>query len=85
MQEYLDFAEDADGSISTEQLASTDTGEVLFVDTPNRDQYEAGHIPGAVNTEWREILFCIADMAAGRCGNARVGRIRVFSGFQAVG
>ena len=56
MQEYLDFAEYADGSISTEQLASTGTSGILFFDARNRAQYEAGHIPGAVNIEWREIL-----------------------------
>ena len=66
MQEYLDFAEYADGSISTEQLASTDTGEVLFVDARNRGQYEAGHIPGAVNIEWREILARRDEIPADR-------------------
>lgn len=85
MQEYPDFAEYADGSISTEQLASTDTGEVLFVNTRNRGQYQAGHIPGAANIEWREILFCAEDMAAGLSGYTRAGRIQVFAGFHPVG
>lgn len=56
MQEYLDFAEYAEGSISTEQLASVDAGAVLFVDARSKGQYDAGHIPGAINIEWRQIL-----------------------------
>jgi rhodanese-related sulfurtransferase len=56
MQEYLDFAEYSEGSISTEQLASIDSEEIFFVDTRNKGQYDEGHIPGAVNIEWREIL-----------------------------
>jgi rhodanese-related sulfurtransferase len=56
MQEYMDFAEYSEGSISTEQLASIESGEVYFVDTRNKGQYNEGHIPGAVNIEWRQIL-----------------------------
>ena len=56
MQEYLDFAEYSEGSISTEQLASIETGKILFIDARNRGQYTEGHIPGAINIEWREIL-----------------------------
>lgn len=56
IQEYLDFAEYSEGTISTEQLASVTSGEVFFVDTRNKAQYEEGHIPGAVNIEWRQVL-----------------------------
>ena len=56
MQEYLEFAEYSEGSISTEQLASIESGEVLFIDARNKGQFDAGHIPGAVNIEWRQIL-----------------------------
>lgn len=56
MQEYLDFAEYSEGSISTEQLASIDSAEIFFVDARNKGQYDEGHIPGAVNIEWRQIL-----------------------------
>ena len=49
MQEYMEFAAYSEGSISTEQLASVGTGEVFFVDARSRTQYDAGHIPGAVN------------------------------------
>jgi len=56
MQEYMEFAEYSEGSISTEQLASIDSSEIFFVDTRNKGQFDEGHIPGAVNIEWRQIL-----------------------------
>ena len=56
MQEYMDFAEYADGSISTEQLTSINQGDVIFIDARNKGQYQKGHIPGAINIEWRQIL-----------------------------
>lgn len=62
MQEYLEFAEYSEGSISTEQLASIEPGEVFFVDTRNKGQFEEGHIPGAVNIEWRQILSRRAEI-----------------------
>ena len=56
IQEYMDFAEYSEGSISTDQLASIDSDGIFFVDTRNQGQYDEGHIPGAVNIEWRQIL-----------------------------
>ncbi|HXK56436.1 MAG: rhodanese-like domain-containing protein [Gammaproteobacteria bacterium] len=56
MQEYLEFAEYSEGAISTEQLASIESEDIFFVDTRNAAQFAAGHIPGAVNIEWRQIL-----------------------------
>ena len=56
MQEYLDFAEYSEGSISPDQLASIDSKNILFVDARNKGQFDAGHIPGAINIEWRQIL-----------------------------
>lgn len=56
IQEYLDFAEYSEGSISTEQLASIDYKNIFFVDVRSKRDYDRGHIPDAVNIEWREIL-----------------------------
>ncbi len=56
IQEYLDFAEYADGAITPEQLASIDNSNILFVDVRDTERYQAGHIPGAMNIEWRQIL-----------------------------
>ncbi len=56
IEEYLEFAEYSDGSISAEQLGSVDAADLYFVDTRNERQYNDGHIPGAVNIEWRQVL-----------------------------
>jgi rhodanese-related sulfurtransferase len=56
MQEYLDFAEYSEGSLSVEQLASIDNSDIVFIDARNDGQYKQGHIPGAINIEWRQIL-----------------------------
>jgi rhodanese-related sulfurtransferase len=56
MQDYLDFAPYSDGIISTEQLKEVDTSSYVFIDNRNADQYSKGHIPGAINIDWRDIL-----------------------------
>ena len=56
LQEYLDFAQYTDGTITAGQLASVDIGGVLFIDTRSPERFAAGHIPGAINIEWRQIL-----------------------------
>lgn len=56
MREYMEFAEYSEGAISPEQIAGEDLSQFHIVDTRNAGQYDAGHIPGAVNIEWRQIL-----------------------------
>ena len=56
MQEYMDFANYEAGIIVPEQLTEAIFSSVLFVDTRDSQQFEAGTIPGAVNIEWREVL-----------------------------
>lgn len=57
LQEYLDFAEYASGTISIDQLAQiADDQQITFIDARNAKQYEDGHIPGAINIEWREVI-----------------------------
>ena len=56
IQEYLDFAEYSEAAISTEQLTSIEADNILFIDARNKGQYAEGHIPGAVNIEWRQVL-----------------------------
>lgn len=56
VQEYLDFAEYSDGAIMPEQLASIDSQAIVFVDARNPERFAAGHIPNAINIEWRQIL-----------------------------
>lgn len=56
MQEYLDFAPYSDGTISSEQLNDIGVENFVFIDTRNSGQFAKGHIPGAINIDWREIL-----------------------------
>ena len=39
-----------------EQLASIDGQAIVFVDARNPERFAAGHIPNAINIEWRQIL-----------------------------
>ncbi|MDX5382184.1 MAG: rhodanese-like domain-containing protein [Rhodobacterales bacterium] len=52
---YMDFATYDSGIIVPEQLDRTVFEAALFVDTRDADQFAAGHIPGAVHIEWREV------------------------------
>ena len=56
MQEYLDFANYEAGIIVPEQISEDVFQSVLFIDTRDAEQFEAGTIAGAVNIEWRQIL-----------------------------
>ena len=62
IQEFLDFAEYADGTISTEQLTSIDINDIVFIDSRNAGQFNEGHIPGAINIDWRETLTRIDEI-----------------------
>ncbi|MCD2200506.1 sulfurtransferase [Halobacterium sp. KA-4] len=37
-------------------LAATDDPDAVVVDTREPDEYAAGHIPGAVNLDWKEVV-----------------------------
>jgi rhodanese-related sulfurtransferase len=56
MQEYMDFANYEAGIIVPEQISEEIFNSVLFVDTRDAGQFEAGTIPGSVNIEWRQLL-----------------------------
>ncbi|MEJ2212592.1 MAG: rhodanese-like domain-containing protein [Gammaproteobacteria bacterium] len=62
IQEYLDFVEYADGTISSEQLNSIDINGIVFIDSRNAGQFNEGHIPGAINIDWRETLTRIDEI-----------------------
>lgn len=55
IQDYMDFATYEQGIILPQQLDKEVFEAATFVDTRSADQYEAGHIPGAMHIEWREI------------------------------
>jgi rhodanese-related sulfurtransferase len=56
IQEYLDFAEYSDGAITPEQIIAIGSNNFQFVDARDQKRFDAGHIPGAINVEWRQIL-----------------------------
>ena len=56
MNHYVEFAEYSDGSITRTQLDTLNQKDLYYIDARNAGQYSKGHIPNAVNIEWREIL-----------------------------
>jgi rhodanese-related sulfurtransferase len=56
MQEFLDFSEYGGGTILPEQIQAEDWKNIYVIDTRDANQYQASHIPGAVNIEWRQVL-----------------------------
>lgn len=60
--DYMDFATYESGIILPAQLDKDVFEAATFVDTRDAEQFEAGHIPGAVNIEWREVPGRIEDL-----------------------
>ena len=56
LQDYLEFAEYAEGVVSPEQIIEVGPGAFYFVDTRLKRQFDQEHLPGAVHIEWREIV-----------------------------
>jgi len=55
IDEYFDFAEYSEGTISLEQITD-DMHRFHIVDTRGAKQFQESHIEGAVNIEWRQII-----------------------------
>ena len=53
---YLEFSDYYGGSISYQQIPEENRAKVLFVDVRSQEEFVAGHIPGAINIEWRTVL-----------------------------
>ncbi len=62
MQEYMEFSSYEAGIIVPQQISREIFDSVLFVDTRDAAQFEAGSLPGAVNIEWREVLGRIDEI-----------------------
>jgi rhodanese-related sulfurtransferase len=56
MVEYLEFTEYGSSIILPEQIPAEDWPGILVIDARDAAQFEADHIPGAVNMEWREAV-----------------------------
>lgn len=66
LQEYLEFAEYAEGAISVEQVLDVGVASFFIVDTRMPSQYDKDHLAGAVNIEWREIVARDSEIPSDR-------------------
>ncbi|MDD3519160.1 MAG: rhodanese-like domain-containing protein [Chromatiales bacterium] len=53
---YMEFSEYSSSLIWPEQIPREDWGRVFVVDARDEAQFAQGHIPGAVNIEWRQAV-----------------------------
>ncbi|MDP2433107.1 MAG: rhodanese-like domain-containing protein [Pseudomonadota bacterium] len=56
IEEYVDFAEYGSSLIWPEQIPAEDWNNVFVVDARDAAQFDKGHIPGAINIEWRQAV-----------------------------
>ena len=53
---YLDFTEYSSSLIWPEQIPAEDWKHLFLIDARDAAQYAQGHIPGAINIEWRQVV-----------------------------
>lgn len=53
--EYMDFATYESGIILPQQIDQSLFASAMFVDTRDAEQFEASHIPGSINIDWRAV------------------------------
>lgn len=56
IEEYLDFTEYGSSLIWPKQIPAEDWKNVFVVDARDAAQFDKGHIPGAINIEWRQAV-----------------------------
>ncbi len=56
MEEYLEFTEYGSSVILPEQIPADDWSDIVVIDARDQAQFEAEHIPRAVNIEWRQVV-----------------------------
>lgn len=56
IEEYVDFTEYGSSLIWPEQIPAEDWKNVFVVDARDAAQFDKGHIPGAINIEWRQAV-----------------------------
>lgn len=62
LQDYADFATYEQGIILPEQIDQMVFEAALFIDSRDAEQFEAAHIPGAINIEWRELPYRLDEI-----------------------
>lgn len=56
MAGYLDFVDYGGGVIFAEQIPKDEWPKMLVIDARDAGQFAKGHIPGAINMDWRQVL-----------------------------
>ncbi|MEZ5664879.1 MAG: rhodanese-like domain-containing protein [Burkholderiaceae bacterium] len=56
MEGYLEFVDYGGGVIFAEQIPADEWPKMLVIDARDAGQFARGHIPGAINMDWRQVL-----------------------------
>jgi rhodanese-related sulfurtransferase len=56
MEAYLEFVDYGGGVIFAEQIPAEEWKKMLIIDARDAGQFAKGHIPGAINMDWRQLL-----------------------------
>jgi rhodanese-related sulfurtransferase len=56
MEAYLEFVDYGGGVIFAEQIPKDEWPKMVVIDARDPAQFAKGHIPGAVNMDWRHVL-----------------------------
>ena len=56
MEAYLEFVDYGGGVIFVEQIPKDEWPKMVVIDARDPAQFAKGHIPGAVNMDWRQVL-----------------------------
>jgi len=56
MEAYLEFVDYGGGVIFAEQIPKEEWPKMTVIDARDAGQFAKGHIPGAINMDWRQVL-----------------------------
>ncbi|MBT9553673.1 MAG: rhodanese-like domain-containing protein [Hydrogenophaga sp.] len=56
MEAYLEFVDYGGGVIFAEQIPADEWKKMVVIDARDAAQFAKGHIPGAINMDWRQVL-----------------------------
>jgi rhodanese-related sulfurtransferase len=56
MEAYLEFVDYGGGVIFAEQIPKDEWPKFMVIDARDAGQFAKGHIPGAINMDWRQVL-----------------------------
>lgn len=56
MEAYLEFVDYGGGVIFAEQIPKDEWPKFMVIDARDPAQFAKGHIPGAINMDWRQVL-----------------------------